>query len=163
MSAATTSTAVVRRATPRDAATVDTLVREIAAHEGDLEHVHTAADGWAGLLGRGDVVVLLAERDGRALGYASAVRRLHLWSGGDVLAVDDVWVRPGCRSAGVGRLLLAAMARHAAPERLTMTWTVEPDNVRAQRFYTSLGASLRDKVVAGWRPEAYLPLVDSRV
>lgn len=150
---------LIRRATASDAATVDTLVREIAAHEGDLEHVHTAAADWAALLGRDDVVVLLAEHEGRALGYTSAVRRLHLWSGRDVLAVDDVFVRPGARSAGLGRRLLAAMARHAAPNRLTITWGVEPDNVRAQGFYAGLGASLRAKVVAGWTPEAYLPVI----
>jgi len=149
----------IRRATPADAAIVHTLVLEIAAHEGDLDHVHVTPEQWSGLLRRDDVVVLLAERDGAALGYTSAVRRLHLWSGGDLLAVDDVYVRPGERSGGLGRRLLAAMARYAAPEELTVTGGVEPDNVRAQRFYAGLGAGLRAKVVAGWGPAAYLPIV----
>lgn len=116
-------------------------------------------DRWAGLLDRDDVLVLLAERDGRAVGYVSAVRRLHLWSGGDVLAVDDVYVRPGERSAGVGRRLLTATAAHVAPEGLTITWGVEPGNTRAQWFYVRLGATLRDKVVAGWTPQAYRQLL----
>ncbi len=145
----------LRRATPVDADTVHTLVLEIAAHEGDLEHVHVTPARWAELLQRDDVVVLLAERGGRALGYTSAVRRLHLWTGGDLLAVDDVFVRPGERSAGLGRRLLTAMARVAEPDGLTLTWGVEPDNTRAQSFYAGLGATLRDKVVAGWAPAAY--------
>lgn len=158
----TAGAVTVRRATPDDAATVHTLVLEIAAHEGDLEHVHVTPGRWAELLRRDDVVVLLAERDGHALGYTSAVRRLHLWTGGDLVAVDDVYVRPGERSAGVGRRLLTAMARHAAaPEGLTLTWGVEPENARAQRFYAGLGATLRAKVVAGWAPPAYRTLLDA--
>lgn len=149
----------VRRATPADAATVQTLVLEIAAHEGDLEHVHVTADGWTALLGRDDVVVLLAERDGRALGYTSATRRLHLWSGRDLLDVDDVYVRPAERGAGLGRLLLVELARFADPLGLTMRWGVEPWNTGAQRFYRRLGATLRDKVVAGWAPDAYRQVV----
>ena len=149
----------IRRATPADAQTVHTLVLEIAAHEGDVEHVHVTPDRWAVLLERDDVVVLLAERAGRAVGYTSAVRRLHLWTGGDLLAVDDVYVRPGERSAGVGRRLLTAMAAVADPDALTLTWGVEPENTRAQWFYVRLGATLRDKVVAGWAPQAYRQLV----
>ncbi|KAE8765818.1 GNAT family N-acetyltransferase [Georgenia thermotolerans] len=146
---------VVRRATPADAATVHTLVREIAAHEDSLDHVRVTAARWTELLERDDVVVLLAERAGRALGYTSAVRRLHLWTGGDVLAVDDVYVRPGERDAGLGRRLLTAMAGLADPDGLTLTWGVEPDNAAAQRFYARLGATLRAKVLAGWTPAAY--------
>lgn len=149
----------IRRATPADAATVQTLVLEIAEHEGDLEHVTVTDERWATLLGRDDVVVLLAERAGRPLGYVSAVRRLHLWRGGDLLAVDDVWVRAPERGHGLGRELLTAMARLAAPENLLITWGVEPDNTGAQRFYRRLGATLRPKVLAGWAPAAYRPLL----
>lgn len=156
-----TDTVTIRRATPADAETVHTLVLEIAAHEGDLEHVHVTARQWSQLLGRDDVVVLLAERDGAALGYTSAVRRLHLWSGGELLAVDDVFVRPGARSAGLGRRLLASMARYAAaPEGLVVTWGVESDNVRAQHFYRGLGATLREKMFATWSPSSYGVVID---
>ena len=150
---------VVRRATAADAGTVHTLVLEIAAHEGAVEHVRVTAERWRRLLQRDDVVVLLAERGGQPVGYTSAVRRLHLWSGGDLLAVDDVYVRPGQRDAGVGRRLLVALARLAEPEGLVLTWGVEPGNTGAQRFYSRLGATLREKVVAGWAPSAYRPLV----
>ncbi|WP_309134665.1 GNAT family N-acetyltransferase [Cellulomonas sp.] len=148
-------TVTVRRATPADARTVHTLVLEIAAHEGDSTHVAVTPEVWARLLGRDDVLVTLAEADGQVLGYASAVRRLHLWSGGDVLAVDDVYVRPGARDQGVGRRLLVATARVADVAGLTVVWGVEPGNHGAQRFYRRLGATLRDKVVAAWTPTAY--------
>ncbi|MGY1693702.1 MULTISPECIES: N-acetyltransferase family protein [unclassified Geodermatophilus] len=145
----------IRRATPADAATVAAMVREIAAHEDQAEHVHVTDERWQQLLGRPDVLVLLAERDGAAVGYVSAVRRLHLWTGGDVLDLDDLYVRPGCRDGGVGRRLMAALAALAAPEQLLVRWGVEADNVDAQRFYRRLGATLRPKVVAAWTPAAY--------
>jgi hypothetical protein len=46
------------------------------------------------------VIVLLAERGGQAVGYVSALRQLHLWTGGDVLNLDDLYVRPGQRDGG---------------------------------------------------------------
>ena len=145
----------IRRAAPADADEVAAMVREIAEHEDQSAHVHVDEALWRTLLGRPDVAVLLAERDGAAVGYVSAVRRLHLWTGGDVLALDDLFVRPGNRSGGVGRRLMTALAALAAPEQLLIRWGVEVDNVDAQRSYRRLGATLRQKVVAAWPPAAY--------
>ena len=145
----------IRRSTPDDAPDVAAMVREIAAHEDQAAHLLVGDDRWRTLLARSEVVVLLAERGGEAVGYVSAVRQLHLWTGGDVLALDDLYVRPGARDAGVGRRLMAALAALAAPERLLIRWGVEADNVDAQRFYRRLGATLRPKVLAAWTPGAY--------
>ncbi|NJC71407.1 GNAT family N-acetyltransferase [Planosporangium thailandense] len=153
------STVTIRRATRADAATVATLVGEIAAHEDQQAHVHVTEARWRTLLDRPDVVVLVAERDGRAAGYVSAVRQLHLWTGGDVLALDDLYVRSGCRDAGIGRQLMAALAALALPEQLLIRWGMEVDNVDAQRFYRRLGATLRHKVLAAWAPTAYAGMV----
>ncbi|WP_448617748.1 N-acetyltransferase family protein [Geodermatophilus sp. URMC 65] len=149
------STAItIRRATPVDAGTVAAMVREIAAHEDQAAHVHVTDERWRQLLDRPDVFVFLAEHAGGAVGYVSAVRQLHLWTGGDVLALDDLYVRSGSRDAGVGGQLMAALAGLAAPEQLLIRWGVEVDNVDAQRFYRRLGATLRSKVLAAWTPAA---------
>jgi ribosomal protein S18 acetylase RimI-like enzyme len=145
----------IRRATPADGDAVTELVREIAAHEDQAAAVHVDDARWRALLERPEVVVLLAERGGAAVGYVSAVRQLHLWTGGDVLNLDDLYVRPGARDAGVGRQLMAALAGLAAPDRLLIRWGMEVDNVDAQRFYRRLGATLRHKVLAAWPPSAY--------
>lgn len=79
----------IREATPADADTVRSLVGEIAAHQNQPDQATTTVARWRELLSRDDVTVLLAERDGETLGFVSAVRRLHLWSGQDVLALDD--------------------------------------------------------------------------
>ena len=148
-------TPTIRRAIPDDAAEVAAMVVEIAAHEDQSAHVHVDPAQWRDLLARPEVVVLLAERAGRPVGYVSAVRQLHLWTGGDVLNLDDLYVRPGQRDAGVGRQLMAALAAFAAPDQLLIRWGMEVDNVDAQRFYRRLGATLRPKVLAAWAPSAY--------
>ncbi|MGY1683664.1 N-acetyltransferase family protein [Geodermatophilus sp. SYSU D01176] len=155
MAAAATT---VRRATPADAATVAAMVHEIAAHEDQAEHVQVTDEQWRQLLDRPEVVVLLAERDGDAIGCVSAVRQLHLWTGGDVLDLDDLYVRPGHRDAGAGRHLMAALAAVAAPGQLLIRWGMEVDNIDAQRLYRRLGASLRPKILAAWPPAAYTAL-----
>ncbi len=144
----------VRRATPDDAATVLGMVREIAAHEGDPGSVAGTPETWSAMLGRADVVILLAERDGEPVGYVSAVRRLHPWLGHDILALDDVFVRPGSRDAGVGRLLMLELARRASAEDMAIRWEMREDNLAAQRFYARLGATLRTKVMAFWSADA---------
>lgn len=149
----TASRVDVRRAGPDDAATVLAMVRGIAAHEGTPDAVAGSLDTWTAMLARPDVVVLLAERDGEPAGYVSAVRRLHLWLGRDVLGLDDLFVRDGYRDAGVGRLLMTEVGALAAREGLAaVRWEVREDNVAAQRFYRRLGADLRTEVVAFWRP-----------
>ena len=155
----TAATVTVRRATPRDTADVAVMVREIAAHEDQSAHVHVDEAQWRALLARPEVVVLLAERDGRPVGYVSAVRGLHLWLGTDVLALDDLFVRDGHRDAGVGRLLMTGLARLATAEDLVVRWEVREDHTAAQRFYRRLGAVLRTKVVAWWPPEAQRTLL----
>ncbi|MGY1833114.1 GNAT family N-acetyltransferase [Geodermatophilus sp. SYSU D01180] len=149
----------IRRATPADAPEVAAMVAEIAAHEDQAAHVHVQDAQWRTLLTRSEVIVLLAERGGVAVGYVSAIRQLHLWTGGDVLNLDDLYVRPGHRDAGVGRRLMAALAGLAGPERLLVRWGMEVDNVDAQRFYRRLGATLRPKVLAAWPPAAYSALI----
>jgi ribosomal protein S18 acetylase RimI-like enzyme len=151
----TTAAVTIRRAIPADTAAVAEMVREIAAHEDQSAHVHVDEAQWHALLTRPEVIVLLAERDDGPVGYVSAVRQLHLWTGGDVLNLDDLYVRPAHRDGGVGRLLMAALAALAEPDRLLIRWGMEVDNVAAQRFYRRLGATLRPKILAAWPPAVY--------
>lgn len=137
----------VRRAGARDADVVLAMVRELAGHQGEGPLVTSSAADWRRLLGRDDVVVLVAQRDGRVAGYVSALRRVHLWSAAEIVVVDDLYVRPSSLGGEVSRELMLALARYAAPERLPVTWQVHPDNESAQRFYATLGALQRDTVV----------------
>ncbi len=145
----------IRRAGPLDAELVDTMVREIARHEGSLAHVVAEPEDWRRVLAREDVVVLIATDGVQALGYASTTLRLNLWLARDVLALDDLYVREAARNGGIGRLLMMAVAQLAGDDGLTVVWGARLDNVGAHRFYRRLGAELTTKVVAAWAPDAY--------
>lgn len=149
--------ATVRLATPDDAEDVLTLVRELAAHEGLLEHVQASVEQWEELLRMPAVIVLLAEKKGLAVGYVSSIRRTHLWTGGDILTLDDLYVRPGHRNGGLGELLMRSLASLVAEDELLITWEVDQKNEAGQRFYRYLGATLRTKVTASWTAENYAP------
>jgi GNAT superfamily N-acetyltransferase len=155
-----TAAITIRRATPADSDTVLAMMREIAGAEA-VGTVDVSADRWRDLLRRDDVIVFLAERDGAAIGYVSAVRQLNLWAGRDVIALDDLYVRATHRDGGVGRRLMAAIAAVAEPERQIVRWEVESGNTAAQRFYARLGARLRSKTLAAWRPDAYRRYVEA--
>jgi GNAT superfamily N-acetyltransferase len=149
---------VVRRATPEDASLVHALLCELAAHEGAAADVHVEVEDWPRLLADPGVVVLVALDGADGVGYVSAVRRLSLWRGRDILALDDLYVRLAARGRGVGGRLMAAVAAHAAAERLgVVRWEVEPENHGAHRFYRRLGATLRPKTVAVWDLPAVRP------
>ncbi|MAC10977.1 MAG: hypothetical protein CMN74_01845 [Sphingorhabdus sp.] len=82
--------------------------------------------------GEGDVV-LMAEREGEAIGFAAT------WCG-DCAYIDNLHVRSGQRSGGVGRALLAETARrlmtqgHSAADLHVVT-----SNDRARKLYGALG------------------------
>jgi GNAT superfamily N-acetyltransferase len=148
----------VRSAVPEDAELVDTLVRELADHQDEGKYVTVTVERWRELLADDAVTVLLAEHEGEPAGYVSAVRRIHLWTGREVLGLDDLYVREHFRGAGVGELLMVELAREAAlPDRLTITWGMRTSNEGAQRFYARLGATLNTKVLAAWPYDAYAP------
>lgn len=133
------------------AALVRTLMRELAAYEHSLDVATTTEQRWRELLDHHDVTVLLAMIGDEPAGFVSAVRRLHLWSGEAIVALDDLYVRAPFRNAGVGEALMRALAaRSDRPIR----WEIGEDNLAAQRFYLRLGARLHRKVIAWWHPDA---------
>ena len=145
----------IRRAGPSDATAVHDMVRELAAHEGSLEDVLAGPAEWRALLAHPEVVVLIAEVAGEPVGFTSTVRRLHLWSGRHLIALDDLYVRPGHSNGGVGRDLMKEVAEIAWKDDLPVVWGVRLDNHAGQRFYARLGASLSTKMTASWTPSQY--------
>lgn len=83
---------------------------------------------------------LLACRDGRPVGYAlflpfynTELARRGLW-------MLDLWVEPQHRRCGIGRRLVAALARRTLISgRGSLWWTVRNANAAARAFYTALG------------------------
>src|SRR6266478_2550341 len=60
----------------------------------------------------------VAEDDGRLYGYLLAVFMFSLEHGGLMAEIDEVFVSPEARSAGVGALMVATAERHLAERGL---------------------------------------------
>lgn len=141
----------IRRATPDDASTVYDLIRALAKHQDQASAITVSAADLKRMLARPEITYLIAERDGRAIGYVSWLQRISFWSGEDYLALDDLYVTGAERGEGVGEQLMQAVAE-AADGKL-VRWEVAEAHVAAQRFYARIGATLVSKKIGRWQPK----------
>ncbi len=133
----------IRPATGADAATIASLVRELADYE-KLAHEAraTPADFLRELQAPNPVIrVLIAEWNGEPAGFALYFFNFSTFVGRAGLYLEDLFVRPALRSHGIGRGLLSALARIARERDCgRMEWAVLDWNEPALKFYESLGA-----------------------
>lgn len=144
----------IRPAVAEDAALLVTMIRELAEHQGQTQHVRTTAEGLLrdAFGPRPLAFFLVAEADGAPAGYLSWTEAYGVWAGGAYLSLDDLFVREPWRGTGVGRALMSSFAARAGGRRAR--WEVESGNTGARRFYEALGAELAEKVIVRWSPEA---------
>jgi GNAT superfamily N-acetyltransferase len=91
---------------------------------------------------------LIAEWDGYPAGYAVFFRYYSTWAGRG-LFLEDMFVREAFRRRGIGKALLAAVARTAVEEHCYgIHWEVLDWNEKAIELYKQLGVVFRDE----WRP-----------
>jgi ribosomal protein S18 acetylase RimI-like enzyme len=103
--------------------------------------------------------VLVAEASARIVGYASFVVGYNTDIAARELWMHDLFVVPRWRGRGVGRALVAAVAREAVRRRLAcLEWGVRDDNRRAIRFYRRLGARVGHARIAALRGRALAAL-----
>lgn len=140
---------VIRAAVPRDVPALLGLISDLA----EYEHARPEAQATEDLLqdalfGRGHVADCeVAETDGAVVGLALWYRSFSTWTGRTGLYLEDLYVRPEHRGAGVGRALLARLARICVDRGWPrLEWAVLDWNAPALGFYRSLGAEPQD----GW-------------
>jgi len=140
----------IRPATIQDAALLRTMIRELAEYERELDLVTIREEDLA-RDGFGDnprFRALIAEWQGQAAGYAVIFGYYSTWAGPG-LFLEDLFVREAFRGRGIGKALLAAVARIAIDEKCYgIHWEVLDWNKSAIEFYKTLGAEFRDQ----WRP-----------
>jgi GNAT superfamily N-acetyltransferase len=138
----------LRAATRGDVPLVRELIEGLAEYE-KLRHECHASDTLLerALFGpRAHAEVVIAERDGAAAGFALYFHNFSTFLGRRGLYLEDLFVRPAARGRGVGRALLAALARVAVERRCgRMEWAVLDWNAPAIAFYQSLGARPLDE------------------
>jgi GNAT superfamily N-acetyltransferase len=141
---------VIRRARQEDAATLMRLIRELAEFEKLAHEVRASADDLVreGFGARPYYEALLAEEDGRAIGFALFYFSFSTFEGRPGLHLEDIFVIEEARGRLVGRKLMASLAKIAVESncaRLDLSvlhWNP------ARRFYDQLGM----KQMADWVP-----------
>jgi len=111
------------------------------------EAVATEADLHRALFGeRPQAEVVVAWVAGEAAGFALFYNNYSTFRGQCGVHLEDLYIRPAFRSAGLGRYLLAHMARLTRERgcgRLEW-WTLTADE-RARAFYRRVGATVQDE------------------
>jgi GNAT superfamily N-acetyltransferase len=140
----------IRPATIDDAGLLRTLIRELAAfeHESDLCVIQEADLVRDGFGANPSFRALIADWNGQPAGYALFFGCYSTWAGRR-LFLEDLLVRELFRGRGIGKALLAAVARIAVQENCCgVQWEVLDWNEKAIELYKSLGAEFLDQ----WRP-----------
>ena len=84
---------------------------------------------------------LMAEVEGKAVGFALFFHNFSTWTARRGIWLDDLWVEPSARKAGVATALLQALAKIAVERGcLRFEWWVLDWNAPAKDFYDRLGA-----------------------
>lgn len=133
----------LRDARPGDGATIARLVRALAEYERLAHEAKATPDDFErALFGTpARAHALIAEAGGAAIGFALYFFNFSTFLGRPGLYLEDLFVEPAHRGAGVGRALLAALAARAVAQNCgRMEWSVLDWNEPAIRFYRALGA-----------------------
>ena len=143
----------IRKAAEGDAADIHALVRALADYEKlDAACISTVADIDRALFGPHPAAeALIARKSGNsqsAVGFALFFHTFSTFLGRRSLWLEDLFVRPEHRGAGIGRALLTELARIARDRQCgRFEWAVLDWNRSAIRFYEELGAV----VLPDWR------------
>ena len=138
---------VVHEAAAADVPAIATMIRALAEYE-KLSHacVLTEHDLQLALFGPAPAAeVLIATVDGVPAGFALFFHTFSTFLARRGLWLEDLFVYPQHRGRGLGRQLLAHLARVAVERDYgRVEWSVLDWNVDAIGFYRSLGAELLD-------------------
>lgn len=138
----------IRPATRSDLPRILAFIRELAVYE-HLEHEVVASETEVGaaLFGpRPYAEVVFACLDGTPVGFALFFHNFSTFLGRAGIYLEDLYVRPEARGLGVGKRLLAWLARTALERGCArLDWAVLDWNEPSIGFYRSLGAVALDE------------------
>jgi GNAT superfamily N-acetyltransferase len=127
----------VRRATPADADVLGRLLWDFNTEfDTETDDADVLADRFTRLLALDEIVAVLAEDDGTAVGFALLSLRPAIWFDGPVSQLEELYVVPDRRSQGIGTQVLDLSRRlvreQGSPE---MHINVDEVDVDTRRFY----------------------------
>jgi len=138
----------IRRARPTETGLVLSLIRELAEYEKLLHEVEaTEAMIDAALFGDNPLLFCeIAEWNGEPAGFAVWFVNFSTFSGRSGIYLEDLFVRPAYRGQGIGKALLAYLAKLCVEKGWArLQWSVLDWNTPSIAFYKSLGAVMMDE------------------
>lgn len=147
------ATTRIRPAEPSDVPQLLALVRELAEYEREPDAVEATEEHFTQALfpqdaGAARSHALVAEVDGEVAGMAVYYVTFSTWTGRHGIWLEDLYVRPALRGAGLGTRLLARLAALAVERGWTrLEWWVLRWNEPSIAFYDALGATAMDEWV----------------
>ncbi len=141
-------TLTIRPATPSDLPLIAQLIRDLAEYEKLAHEVRfDEAVLQAKLFGaRPYAEVVIGELDGTPQGFALFFHNFSTFEGRPGIYLEDLFVRPAARGAGLGKALLSHLATLAIERDCArLEWSVLDWNESAIGFYRKLGARLMDE------------------
>ncbi len=140
----------LRGAELRDVAAIVQLIRELAEFEQLIHLVQVTPEKLRPqLFGERPVAeAMVAEREGEVVAFALFFTNFSTFLAQPGLYLEDLYVKPAHRGAGIGRALLARLAALAVERQYgRFEWSVLDWNANAIRFYQGMGAT----VMPEWR------------
>ena len=134
----------IRAASPADVEQIHAMIVELATYEQSADQVTGTVEQLGGTLfgAHPSAEALIVEDDGATAGFALFYTSFSTWECLPGIWLEDLFVRPEHRRAGVGRLLLAELARIAIARGCTrLEWNALDWNELALGFYERLGAT----------------------
>jgi GNAT superfamily N-acetyltransferase len=141
-------TTTIRPCRPDDAQTLVTLIRELAVYEHLEEFAKATPEALrAHLFGpRPFAEAIIAEVDGTPVGFALYFSTFSTFRAQAGLYLEDIFVRESYRGRGIGKGLLATVAKVAFDRGCgRLEWSVLDWNAPSIGFYRSLGARPLDE------------------
>jgi GNAT superfamily N-acetyltransferase len=133
----------IREAIPADAASIFAFIRQLAEYERLSHHVDATQETISAALFGPDPRVFceIAEIRQQAIGFALWFYNFSTFRGRHGIYLEDLYVSPAARGRGVGKRLLAHLARRCVVEGLLrLEWSVLDWNEPAIGFYRAQGA-----------------------
>jgi GNAT superfamily N-acetyltransferase len=130
----------LRSATTADAAVLAGLIEDLNRSEGDPTG-YVSTETVARDLAAGRISVVVAEAEGAVIGYCLYHVGYEATYAANGLYIVDLFVVEGRRRAGIGRALIAEVARRSRDAGgVFVWWTAKPGNAAANAVYLRLGA-----------------------
>jgi GNAT superfamily N-acetyltransferase len=123
-------------------------MRELAEYERSLDQVTATEDDLRQALFADQPAIFahVAEHEGTVAGFALWFLNYSTWLGRHGIYLEDLYVTPALRGGGLGRALLAELARICVQRGYgRLEWWVLDWNAPARGFYEALGAVAMDE------------------